>query len=284
LEPYAVFALILLASSLIYCGGMVLNDYYDRRVDAEQRPNRPIPSGAIAEGTARTIGYSMLFTGIMLALLGGFLGQGAAIAWRGGIVALLLSICVILYDALLKKTMVAPWLMGMCRVFNVLLGMSLAAKLPPDDVWQFAGYDASQLFFAFGIGLYIAGVTWFARNEAAESPRSVLIFGAVLMAMGIGLVGGISLLADGVIQLRTLSATGFWSILVLLSLALFRRAIIAIHRPDPKNVQQTIKQGILSLIFFNAAITLAACGTMWSVVIVALLIPMLGLRRFIAST
>ena len=37
--------LLLLASSLIYTAGMVLNDVYDYEVDVQERPHRPLPSG-----------------------------------------------------------------------------------------------------------------------------------------------------------------------------------------------------------------------------------------------
>ncbi|RCS41455.1 hypothetical protein DTL42_23155 [Bremerella cremea] len=276
---------LLLASSLIYSAGMVLNDYYDREIDAEQRPDRPIPSGAISAGAAMAIGYGMLAAGCLFALLGGFVYvDSAAIAWRGGVVAVVLSASVVAYDAVLKRTALAPWIMGACRFFNILLGMSLAQALPQEGHWQVFGYDAGQLLFAGGIGLYIVGVTWFARTEAVASDQRMLIAGAILMAGGIGMLAALPVAQPSVVALAQLTPSGLWGILVLLSLVLARRAVIAIARPDPRNVQLTVKQAILSLIFYDAAITLAVCGTGWSVAIVALLLPMLGLRRWMYST
>ncbi len=37
--------LLLVSSSCLYLAGMVLNDVFDREVDARERPNRPIPFG-----------------------------------------------------------------------------------------------------------------------------------------------------------------------------------------------------------------------------------------------
>src|SRR2546430_2791969 len=37
----------LAASACLYLGGIALNDYFDRHVDAVERPERPIPSGAV---------------------------------------------------------------------------------------------------------------------------------------------------------------------------------------------------------------------------------------------
>ena len=39
---------ILLAMSLFYVGGMYLNDAFDAEIDAEERAERPIPSGQIS--------------------------------------------------------------------------------------------------------------------------------------------------------------------------------------------------------------------------------------------
>ncbi len=285
LNAPVVFVCLVLASSLIYSAGMILNDYYDREVDAQQRPDRPIPSGAISASTARNAGFGMLAVGCVVALLGGYVYVDyAAMPWRGGVIALCLSICVVAYDAVLKRTALAPWLMGACRFFNILLGMSLAKELPLDGSWQLLGYDTGQFMFAGGIGLYIVGVTWFARTEAVESSRAMLSLGAALMLIGISLLGFLPWIQPSIVDIDQVKSFGLWGILVLLSLALGRRVVMAIYSPVPRNVQLTIKQAILSLIFYNAAITLAVCGTLWSVIIVALLIPMMGLRRWMYST
>jgi len=285
LDAPVIFVCLVLASSLIYCAGMILNDYYDRDVDAQERPDRPIPSGAISAQTAMRAGFSMLVAGCLIALLGGHVYVDyAAIPWRGGAVAACLAGCVVAYDAVLKRTPLAPFLMGACRFFNILLGMSLAKVLPPEGTWQVVGYDPGQFLFAGGIGVYIVGVTWFARTEAVVSSRAMLGLGATLMLAGISMLGILPYVQPSIVDIATVKSFGLWGILVLLSLALARRVVIAICYPEPRNVQLTIKQAILSLIFYNAAITLAVCGTIWAVVIVALLFPMLGLRRWMYST
>lgn len=285
LNAPVIFVCLLLASSLIYSAGMILNDYYDREVDAQERPDRPIPSGAVSAQTALLAGFSMLIVGTLVALLGGYVYVDyAAIPWRGGAVAACLCVCVVAYDAVLKRTALAPWLMGACRFFNILLGMSLSKELPLPDSWQVLSFDAGQLIFAGGIGLYIVGVTWFARTEAVVSSRAMLGLGAILMLAGIAMLGILPWFQPSIVDIDPSKSFGLWGILVLLSLALARRVVIAVCYPEPRNVQLSIKQAILSLIFYDAAITLAVCGTIWSVAIVALLFPMLGLRRWMYST
>src|SRR5512143_1178807 len=41
-----------LISLLLYAAGLILNDYMDRRTDARERPERPIPSGRVSAAHA----------------------------------------------------------------------------------------------------------------------------------------------------------------------------------------------------------------------------------------
>ncbi|HEX4592110.1 MAG TPA: UbiA family prenyltransferase, partial [Gemmataceae bacterium] len=52
--------LIAAASSALYCGGMIWNDYFDIEQDRRERPNRPLPSGAIEPRTAARFGGILL--------------------------------------------------------------------------------------------------------------------------------------------------------------------------------------------------------------------------------
>ena len=49
-------ALVLVAMTLFYVGGMYLNDAFDRGIDARERPGRPIPAGEIAASSVFGIG------------------------------------------------------------------------------------------------------------------------------------------------------------------------------------------------------------------------------------
>src|SRR6266536_5422048 len=53
-------ATALVAMSLSYVGGMYLNDYFDRAIDARERPGRPIPAGDISAAAVAAIGFAML--------------------------------------------------------------------------------------------------------------------------------------------------------------------------------------------------------------------------------
>src|SRR6478672_4866578 len=59
------------ASVLLYWAGMAANDWADRRLDAEERPERPIPSGRVSPGTAFGIAAALTGAGLGLAGLAG---------------------------------------------------------------------------------------------------------------------------------------------------------------------------------------------------------------------
>src|SRR5262245_26972916 len=75
IRPLALLFLVV-ALSLFYVGGMFLNDYYDRVIDARERPERPIPSGQIPAEEVASIGYAMMGLGLFLVAAGSHVGTG----------------------------------------------------------------------------------------------------------------------------------------------------------------------------------------------------------------
>ncbi|EAQ80980.1 UbiA family prenyltransferase [Blastopirellula marina] len=285
LTPWPVFLCLVAASSLIYSAGMALNDYYDLEQDRRERPQRPLPSGRISPRLAAWLGYQFLLIGVVLASVAGYLYSDlAAIPWRGGLVAVALVASVLLYDVGLKATVFGAVAMGACRFFNLLLGMSLAGDLPGDASFSLVGYDIGQLAFAGGIGVYIAGVTWFARSEAKESSRAMLIFGFVVLVIGLGLFVAAPLMGSSIVHLRSMTTFGWCGLMTLLAISIIRRCVIAIADPSPGNVQVAVKQALLSLITLNAGLVLGVCGAFWAVIVALLIVPMLLLGRWVYST
>jgi 4-hydroxybenzoate polyprenyltransferase len=160
------FAVLALSSAAMYSAGMALNDVFDFDDDLQLRPFRPLPSRRISRPIAAWLGHGLLLFGVALAAAVGLAASSVGnTPFRSGTVALLLAVVIWLYDGALKKTFIGPWLMGGCRLLNVLLGMSAGAASIGHEGLLF-GYTAFQLAIAGGIGMYIAGVTWFARREA----------------------------------------------------------------------------------------------------------------------
>jgi len=65
--PQAAFAF---AVAVLICGGgNATNDYYDRKIDRINRPERPIPSGRLKARDALLIGGGLFIIGILLSIL-----------------------------------------------------------------------------------------------------------------------------------------------------------------------------------------------------------------------
>jgi 4-hydroxybenzoate polyprenyltransferase len=277
----ARFACLVAASACLYIAGMVLNDVFDIEVDRKERGFRPLPSGQIGSGTARAFGFMLLALGIAFGWLAGYADAAAvAIPWRSGAVATILAGCVLLYDAILKRTPIGPLGMGLCRFFNVLLGMSAASHLIGPGL--IAGFTSGELLIAAGIGVYIVGVTWFSRSEAAESQAmqlgaatAVMLAGAVVLGFGLGNLPG---------QQGEQRLTWVWLLVGLLLVSVLRRTLSAVTDPSPERVQVAVKQAILSLIWLDAAAALAVAPPIYAVSIATLLIPALLLGRWVYST
>jgi len=115
-------ALIALAMSAFYVGGVYLNDFFDRAIDARERPDRPIAAGDIGAGAVSVIGFGLLATGI--ALMSPF---GPAATGSGA----LLAGAIVLYDVWHKGNPLSPIVMGLCRALvYVGAGLAVAQSVP----------------------------------------------------------------------------------------------------------------------------------------------------------
>ena len=264
LSPFPEFAALLCASSALYLAGMVFNDFFDRRIDAIERPKRPIPSGRVSPRAALFLGLALLAAGLSCALAAG----NRALAMAG-----LLTLLILAYDGLLKQTVVGPVAMGGCRVVNVLLGASSATLLSWAD---------PTLEVALAMGIYVAGITWFARQEAASSSRAQLAGAALVIHAGIAALLAVILAG------RASSDSDGWTPIVLLAAIMAFvdvRLAAAIRQPTGTNVQAAVKRLLLAIILFDATMTywgsgspLLACGAL------LLIVPAATLGRWIFIT
>ena len=152
--------LLLLGVSLTYVGGMILNDAFDARWDAERRSTRPIPAGLIDVRDALRAGWGALVVGFVLTVAAAPAGTRLAVT----IVALLLALCVIVYDRWHKGVSWAPAVMGLCRALLPFIGFLVVGEsifFPPLA-------DSDWILFAhmFALWLLTYAITLVARHEA----------------------------------------------------------------------------------------------------------------------
>jgi 4-hydroxybenzoate polyprenyltransferase len=247
---------------------MVWNDFFDLEQDRRERPFRPLPSGRIAPRSAATLGLSLFVAGLAFACLASWVGGYGFVGTL--CMAGFLALTILLYDAWLKRTWVGPIAMGACRFLNVLLGLSVAEEesLPWNERFYLAGV----------VGIYIIGVTWFARTEARKSSKT-----ALAAAGGIMLLALVLALAVPVLVNTGTSSVFFPYLLVGLGFLVGIPAGHAIKDPAPARVQLTVKRAIFGLVVLDAALASAIAGTA-GLVILVLLIPALYLGRWIYST
>jgi 4-hydroxybenzoate polyprenyltransferase len=254
-------ALLLCASGCLYLSGMAWNDFFDRHDDAKTRPTRPLPSGRIRPRTAALIATGLMLAGVAL---------GFAVNTTVGLVAVVLAGMIVLYDAVLKHYWVGPVGMGACRFLNVLMGC-LAVPLADDR-------ETLPFHVAGVVGLYIVGVTWFARTEEGTSKRGMLIAASTVMLVALGLVA--------VIPLHFEPGQTPWYFLYLL--VVFGFVVgwpigTAIRTPSATTVQAAVKRCILGLVLLDAVLATAAVG--WPGLLIALLlVPATLLGRRVYST
>lgn len=69
LPPVRTALLVFFIPLIGWIAGLYLADYYDRRLDLIQKPQRPLPSGRITPGEALLVGALFAITGLLLTLL-----------------------------------------------------------------------------------------------------------------------------------------------------------------------------------------------------------------------
>lgn len=257
-HPWQPVLWLFAASPCLYSAGMVWNDYFDVEQDRRERPFRPLPSGRISMAAAAGCGTVLMVLGVLFAFLTNRTSGGLALA---------LVVAIFFYDAWLKRTWAGPVGMGTCRFVNVLLGFSAVP-----------GLLAWAVLPALVVGLYIVGVTWFARTEARTSKRTNLTAAAVVILAAVCL----ALPVPAALPPDTASPL-FPYLLVALGFLVGVPVVRAINQPVPARVQAAVKRAIFGLIVLDTVLATGLAGTI-GLVILFLLLPALYLGRWIYST
>ena len=245
------------ASACLYLGGMALNDYFDREVDARERPDRPIPAGVVPAGAALGLG-------------GGLLGAGVAFAGLAGAGALLVAIAlagaILAYDARLKGTVVGFVNMGLCRGLNFSMPLALSGGIFPPVF----------LLAPLCLTAYVAVVTFLSRDEVVGNAPLRARIGVGAMAL-VAASLGLSLAALGG------GALG-WVLYALVLARLGQLHLPLLTDASGPRTGQAIGGSILLIPVFDAALVAAAGFEVWAVAVAAFSLPALALRRLYSPT
>ncbi|MBX2820196.1 MAG: UbiA-like protein EboC, partial [Rhodothermaceae bacterium] len=252
-------AWLVLATTGLYGGGVVFNDVFDAKLDAVERPERPIPSGKVSIGAATAWG--------LLLLIGGIVAAWQA-SWESGVLAAAIAVAALVYDKFGKHhTILGPINMGLCRGMNLMLGISVVPSL----MTELAAVCILPL-------VYIGAITLISQGEV-HGGTSKKGWQAV------GLLGLV------ILSLIFISATGYSYIFLYGMIFIFFFVwlvappfIRAARKPDAPVIRKAVKAGILGLIPLNAAIASGFAGWEFGLFIVLLLPISIGLGKIFALT
>jgi hypothetical protein len=250
-DNWSRFALLTFGASLLYIGGMFLNDAFDAEFDTQHRRERPIPRGAVAERTVWQVGFGLLAAGLALV---------SALGVSTALLGLVLTASILLYNAVHKMVAFSPTLMATCRLLLYLLAASTGAK----------GVTGLAVWSAVGLAFYVVGLSYIARKEATgvviqRWPQLLLCVPALLAVM---VNDGSSRTA----AMLFIAIAGLWAF----------RSLRSVWFP-PYNVPRAVS-GLLAGIVWIDLLAVADQPKTVAIVFIALFLLAIGFQRFVPAT
>lgn len=237
---------LLLSTFGLYGGGVVFNDVFDAQLDADERPERAIPSGRISMPGAVILGTVLLMIGIISAFI---------VNYVAGAFACIISVLALVYNYWAKHSVFwGPLFMGSCRAGNLLLGVCIAPMALP-HVW----------FLGLFPLLYIAAITLISQGEVHGGHQSSGYLGLALIVIVLSGLSGLPIWS----HFSIIPALPFIALLTVLVVPPFYKAAI---KPVPSAIRKAVKRGVISLIILNSVLAAGFCG--WIIgLFTALLLP-----------
>ncbi len=271
LMPVPAFVLTLLASFCAYWAGMILNDVVDIEEDRIARPTRPLPAGRISPVVAGHVANGMLLIGPLLILIATTVYSSQKL-WMGAAFAsaCLLSLSVRSYNSALKHTFIGPVLMGLCRSLNILMaGCCMLAvgesKLEP----------IALVWYAAAIGVYIMGVTVYAKREETDSQVGMLTLGLCFEVAGLVLLAAFPIWSQTEHAWQLDPNLTYPLLMGLIGFTVVQRGMMGVNHPVPRKVQLAVRHAILTLILIDAAVAAMWAGPWFGGAVALLLMPAL---------
>ena len=243
----------MLASMLLYGAGMVWNDIADRKLDAIQRPERPLPRGDLSPTFAAVLGVALL-------------GAGLAVTPCLAHHALIASL-VMFYDFLGKRL---EWLaalnMGTLRALNLGTGLQLAAADAPETARR------ALLLAALCYGIYIVAVTIVGIFEDTPSVRARAV-STVQAAPPIVAFAGVAVVQGGIWPAPAIAAIpAIW----------FLRRNARSKEWSQASIRQSMMYLLLGTMLYTSLLALAAGAWLASLAIAAAIPAARKIARVIA--
>jgi len=248
--------LLLAAAPCLYGGGVVLNDWFDRRLDATERPGRPLPAGEISPTAALAAGLLLLATGVLISR-----GAGPI----PGTLATCIAITAVAYDAGLKRwAVVGTAAIALCRLLDMGPGIAVAPM------------GHADFLLALPLAIFVAAVMPLSRVEVVGGSRRAPLLTLLLL-------GSTAVVAGGLVWGGRFAPAGGFAVAAVVTVASIS-ILPALTDPTPDRLQKTISRILLGLIPFDAALCLGGSRPWIALPILLLFLPARWLARRIAMT
>jgi hypothetical protein len=244
--------IVVLAMSLFYIGGMFLNDYCDRNVDALERPQRPIPAGEISEKVVAAIALALLSAGMALVAMFGIAAGAGGLA---------LALAILGYDFFHKRNPVAPIIMGLCRALVYCAAASAAV----------GGVSGTVGIAASAVLAFTAGLTYAAQQENLDQIGNLW----PLLLLAAPMIASLPALRHGILAVLV-----YLGLVVCVCYAVYLLA----RRPVLGSVPRAVGQLIAGISLVDAALLASADAIASAVIASAGFAATLLLQKYIPGT
>ena len=228
---------LLATSGMLFCSGMIFNDYFDYNLDKKERSFRPLPSGKISKHNALLIGFIFL---ILANISASFLGFDSLI------ISLILSCMILFYNLKLKSISFLGILnLSLIRMLNILLGFSII------------GISFEFIQYLFPLGIFVVGISILAKNEIKSN---LVIYKKLNKIIIIITIASVSILVINNFQFESLLFLGLFSFLSVYSLFF-------------KKIQNQITVQLLSIILLDSILISFFVPLEFSILVSLLILP-----------
>ena len=227
---------VFLAGAVVFIvtgAGNSINDYFDHKIDAINKPERPIPSGRIPLRTAGIYSSALFMVGIILAFL---------INTILGAIALLSSLMMIWYAYSLKRMLIVgnltiSFLTGLCFVFGGIVVDQIMVSI-------YLGFFAFLMTMAREIVKDMEDV----KGDQAEGASTLpIVYGNVVSSKLAAFFMIIASLASPLLYIGGVF-TWFYLIILIPAILIFLYGAVRVLKDqsvkNTRNVSKKIKMGM----------------------------------------
>ena len=228
---------LLAISGLLFCSGMIFNDYFDYSIDKKERSFRPLPSGKFSKSTVLLIAIVFLILANIFAF---FIGSDTLL------VSLILSSLIFFYNFKLKSFSFLGFLsLSIIRMLNVLLGFSINS------------ISIEFLQYMIPIGIFVFGISILAKNEMKSN---LLIYNKLNQIFVLLTISFVSVLVINNFELDSLIFLLLFSFFSVCSLFL-------------KKIQNKITFQLLLIILLDSVLISFFVPPVFTILVLLMIIP-----------